>query len=108
MRRSRGRTCRSCTPEPELAFDEVNLPGRRWVRLRLQNDGVGVALDVRFRLEAADVEWTGDVSPSVRAMRPAEVVPPEPDTRDHPMLSSERKTGLRSRRPLPRRSGGWW
>ncbi len=64
--------------EPELVSDEYGAPEeRRWIRSRLRNDGVGVALEVRLRLEAQDGSWAGDPTQPVRAMRAGEVVPPE-------------------------------
>ena len=92
--------------EPEIRTDKVNLPGQRLIAVRLRNDGAGVALDVRFRLEAEDGRWQGDPLLPVRAMRPGEVAPPEPDHRDHPMLSSQRKTGFEMAAP-PRSVEAW-
>jgi hypothetical protein len=44
--------------------------------IRLRNEGPGAAVEVRFRLGAADAEPT-DWTPRVRAMQPGEVHPPE-------------------------------
>jgi hypothetical protein len=46
------------------------------VAVRLHNDGTGVALDVRFRLEAVDQSWHGEQIPPARAMQPGEALPP--------------------------------
>src|SRR4051794_31916238 len=58
---------------PDFDHHEEHRP----VETRLRNDGAGVALDLRLRLEAERGPWRGEPTLPVRAMRAGEVVPPD-------------------------------
>jgi hypothetical protein len=50
--------------------------GPPYVAVRMHNDGPGIALEARFRIEYADRSWHGEAIPPARAMQSGEALPP--------------------------------